>query len=62
MNGNNNSSHMAAEEGSDCPCTTDVVQLSVYVPSDPRLCEFELPTAGDVGCFHTLDRSRSRVS
>ena len=52
--------NMAVEEGSGCTCTTDdvvqflcttlvrwsVVQFSVF--DDPRPCEFELPTAGDV--------------
>ena len=65
MNGNGNRSHisipkMAVEEGSGCTCTTDVVQFSVDVFGDPRPCEFELPIAGC--CFHTRDRSRSRVS
>ena len=39
---------MAVEEGSGCACTTDVVQFPVDVFGDPRTCEFELPTAGDV--------------
>ena len=57
MNGNGNGTrlnialpNMAVEEGSGCTCTTlvrwSVVQFSVF--DDPRPCEFELPTAGDV--------------
>ena len=50
------------EAGRGCPCkdTRQASQLSFGVP----FCEFELPTAGDVEwlLFHTLDRSRSRVS
>ena len=40
---------LAVEEMSVCTCTDpDVVQFPVDVFGDPRLCEFELPTAGDV--------------
>ena len=38
--------NMAVEEGSGCTCTTDVVQFPMF--GDPRSCEFELPTPGDV--------------
>ena len=44
----------------------DVVQDAhiIRFVGDPQPGEFELPTAGDVEwlLFHTLDRSRSRVS
>ena len=40
---------MAVEEGTGCTCTDpDVVQFSVDLFGDPRPCEFEFPTAGDV--------------
>ena len=39
--------NMAVEEGSGCTCTTDDV-VQFYLVGDPRSCEFELPTAGDV--------------
>ena len=56
VNGNGNRTHsniatpnMAVEEGSGCTCTDpDVVQFSVDLFGDPRPCEFEFPTAGDV--------------
>ena len=38
---------MAVEGGSGCTCAS-LVQFSAYMFGDPRHCEFELPTAGDV--------------
>ena len=55
MNGNGNRTrsnialpNMAVEEGSGCTCTTDYMVQLWHVFGDPRPCEFELPTAGDV--------------
>ena len=54
VNGNGNGTrsniaipNMAVEGGSGCRCTTDDV-VRLYLFDDPRPCEFELPTAGDV--------------
>ena len=53
VNGNGNRTrsnialpNMAVEGGSGCTCTTDVVRFPAF--DDPRPCEFELTTAGDV--------------
>ena len=49
-----------------CPCTNpDEKQFPVVHLGDTLRGEFELPTARDMlsgCCFHTLDRSRSRLS
>ena len=55
----------AAALSRGCPCTDpDKEQFPVVFRDGALPCEYDLPTAGDVGgcCFHTLDRSRSRVT